>query len=89
MLALLSLLDEYVGVSNANAHLRAGLGRSMQVLVAHPPDVRPRAVHRQGLLADDQHVVARQVRVHVHPLKPDLQAGQQFAGFWWWVHGTH
>ena len=40
MLALLALADEYVGVSNANAHLRAGLGRSMQVLVAHPPEWR-------------------------------------------------
>jgi Tfp pilus assembly protein PilF len=40
MLALLALLDDYVGVSNANAHLRAGLGRPMQVLVAHPPEWR-------------------------------------------------
>ena len=40
MLALLTLLDEYIGVSNANAHLRAGLGGSMQVLVAHPPEWR-------------------------------------------------
>ena len=40
VLALLSLLDEYVGVSNANAHLRAGIGGSMQVLVAHPPEWR-------------------------------------------------
>ena len=40
ILALLAVLDEYVGVSNANAHLRAGLGRSMRVLVAHPPEWR-------------------------------------------------
>jgi tetratricopeptide (TPR) repeat protein len=40
MLALLSLVDEYVGVSNANAHLRAGLGGSMQVLVPNPPEWR-------------------------------------------------
>ena len=40
MLALLSVLDEYVGVSNANVHLRAGLAKPMQVLVAHPPEWR-------------------------------------------------
>ena len=39
-LALLALVDEYVGVSNANTHLRAGLAGSMQVLVAHPPEWR-------------------------------------------------
>jgi hypothetical protein len=40
MLALMSLLDEYVGVSNTNMHLRAGAGRSARVLVAHPPEYR-------------------------------------------------
>lgn len=42
MLALLSLVDEYIGVSNANAHLRAsaGAGATMQVLVPHPPEWR-------------------------------------------------
>jgi tetratricopeptide (TPR) repeat protein len=40
ILALLSVVDEYVGVSNANAHLRAGLGASMKVLVPHPPEWR-------------------------------------------------
>jgi tetratricopeptide (TPR) repeat protein len=42
MLALLSLADEYIGVSNANAHLRASAGRdkTMQVLVPHPPEWR-------------------------------------------------
>ena len=40
MLALLFLVDEYVGVSNANTHLRAGLGRSMEVLVPFPPEWR-------------------------------------------------
>lgn len=40
MLALLALLDEYVGVSNTNMHLRAGLGKGSAVLVAHPPDWR-------------------------------------------------
>jgi TPR repeat/Tetratricopeptide repeat len=40
MLALLSLLDEYVGVSNTNMHLMAGLGKMARVLVPHPPEWR-------------------------------------------------
>ena len=34
--ALLSLLDDYVGVSNTNMHILAGLGRHARVLVEHP-----------------------------------------------------
>jgi hypothetical protein len=34
MHALLSLIDDYVGVSNTNMHLRAALGRSARVLVS-------------------------------------------------------
>ena len=64
MLALLSLVDDYIGVSNANIHLRAALGKPMHVLVAHPPEWRwgvegersawfPEArVYRQGLNGD-------------------------------------
>lgn len=40
LLALLSLLDDYVGVSSTNMHLRAGLGRPARVLVPMPPDWR-------------------------------------------------
>lgn len=40
MLAALALIDEYVGVSNTNMHLRAGLGRTARVLVPHPPEFR-------------------------------------------------
>ena len=40
MLALMSVLDDYIGVSNFNTHLRAGLGRPMEVLVPHPPEWR-------------------------------------------------
>ncbi len=40
MLALLSLIDEYVAVSNTNVHLRAGAGRISRVLIPHPPDWR-------------------------------------------------
>jgi hypothetical protein len=40
MLALLSLLGEYVGVSNTNMHLMAGVGRTARVLIPHPPEWR-------------------------------------------------
>jgi tetratricopeptide repeat protein len=40
MAALLSLTDEYVGVSNTNMHLFAGLGRKARVLVPFPPEFR-------------------------------------------------
>jgi len=40
MTALLDVLDGYVGVSNTNMHLRAGLGRAAQVLVPYPPEFR-------------------------------------------------
>lgn len=40
LLALLALLDDYVGVSSTNMHLRAGLGRAARVLVPMPPDWR-------------------------------------------------
>ena len=59
-LALVTLLDEYVGVSNTNMHLRAGAGRGAHVLVPWPPEWRwlrgpgrsawfgDMAVHRQA-----------------------------------------
>jgi len=34
------LVDEYVGVSNTNMHLRAGLQRTAQVLVPRPSEWR-------------------------------------------------
>ena len=40
MLALLALLDDYVGVSNTNTHLRATVGKTARVLVPHPVDWR-------------------------------------------------
>ena len=40
MLALLALLDEYIGVSNTNMHLRAGTGKSARVLVPRPAEWR-------------------------------------------------
>lgn len=40
MLALLAVLDDYVGVSNTNTHLRAGAGRTARVLVPWPVEWR-------------------------------------------------
>ena len=40
MLALLALLDEYIGVSNTNMHLRAAVGKTARVLVPCPPEWR-------------------------------------------------
>lgn len=39
-LALLDVLDGYVGVSNTNIHLRAALGKTGKVLVPFPPEWR-------------------------------------------------
>lgn len=38
--ALISAVDDYVGVSNTNTHLRAATGGRMTVLVPHPPEWR-------------------------------------------------
>lgn len=40
MLALLELVDEYVGVSNTNIHLRAGVGKTARVLMPAPAEWR-------------------------------------------------
>jgi tetratricopeptide (TPR) repeat protein len=40
MLALLELVDEYVGVSNTNMHIRAGAGKPARVLVPAPAEWR-------------------------------------------------
>ena len=40
MLALLALLDDYVGVSNTNMHLRAAVAKPARVLVTHPGEYR-------------------------------------------------
>ena len=39
-LALMSLLDDYIGVSNTNMHLRAAAGKSARVLVTYPGEYR-------------------------------------------------
>ena len=40
MLALMALIDEVVGVSNTNMHLRAAVGGKAHVLVTHPAEYR-------------------------------------------------
>ena len=52
MLALLSLLDGYAGMSSTNIHLRAGLGRGGEVLVPFPPDWRWQASGRSAWFPD-------------------------------------
>lgn len=38
--AVLSLIDEYAGVSNTNMHIRAGVGKTARVLVPFPAEFR-------------------------------------------------
>jgi hypothetical protein len=40
MLALLALIDDYVGVSNTNMHLRAAVGKTARVLIPAPAEWR-------------------------------------------------
>jgi hypothetical protein len=40
MLALMEQLDDYIGVSNTNMHLRASVGKTARVLVPHLQDFR-------------------------------------------------
>lgn len=40
MLALLYMIDDYIGVSNTNMHLRAAAGRTARVLVPNPAEWR-------------------------------------------------
>jgi Flp pilus assembly protein TadD len=40
MAALLGMVDEYVGVSNTNMHIRAGVGKAARVLIPFPPEFR-------------------------------------------------
>lgn len=40
ILALMTLIDDYVAVSNTNLHLRAGHGKCCRVLVPNPPEFR-------------------------------------------------
>jgi len=69
MLALLDIVDDYVGVSNTNMHMRAGLNRGARVLVPRPSEWRWMAygntspwfpgfhVYRQGLDGDWQNAL--------------------------------
>ena len=39
-LAAMTLVDDYIGVSSTNVHLRAGAGGTARVLVPFPPEWR-------------------------------------------------
>ena len=70
MLALLDALDEYVGVSNTNMHLMAGLGKTARVLIPFPAEWRWMAsgdespwfpgfaMYRQGVAGDWREALA-------------------------------
>ncbi|MGH8765013.1 MAG: hypothetical protein ACRET8_04800, partial [Burkholderiales bacterium] len=69
MLALLARIDEYVGVSNTNMHLRAALGREARVLASRGAEFRwmsdggqspwfpGMVVYRQGAFGDWQDAI--------------------------------
>lgn len=71
MLALLAVIDEYIGVSSTNMHLRASAGRTARVLVPWPAEWRWMAtggaspwfpgfrVYRQGLNGDWSEALGR------------------------------
>ena len=40
MLSLLTILDDYIGVSNTNMHLRLAVQKTAKVLIPHPPEWR-------------------------------------------------
>ena len=84
MLALMSLLDDYIGVSNTNTHLRAGVGKTGRVLVPNPPDWRWMmnhgrtspwfpgfTVYRQSLNGDWDTALA-DLKRDLHPMEPPL-----------------
>jgi hypothetical protein len=82
VLALLAVLDDYVGVSNTNVHLRAGTGRAARVLVPCPPEWRWMAtgdespwfpgftVYRQGPDGDWSDALARLTRDLLNSCRP-------------------
>jgi tetratricopeptide (TPR) repeat protein len=84
MLALLALLDEYIGVSNTNMHLRAAAGRTARVLVPVPAEWRWMqsgrsspwfpgfGIYRQSLQGDWSNALAR--------LAADLEANHRPGG---------
>ena len=74
MLAVLALIEDYIGVSNTNMHLRAGAGRTARVLVPQPPEWRWMAageespwfpgfrIYRQGIDGDWGEALAKLAR---------------------------
>jgi hypothetical protein len=82
MLALLALIDEYIGVSNTNMHLRAAAGRTARVLVPAPAEWRWMqhgrtspwfpgfSIYRQSLQGD----WTRAIEALRHDLESALQA---------------
>ncbi|MDP3584461.1 MAG: tetratricopeptide repeat protein [Thiobacillus sp.] len=49
MLALLSFLDDYIGVDNTNMHLSACVSKPCRILVPHPPEWRAMSESRHSI----------------------------------------
>jgi len=87
MLALLALIDEYIGVSNTNMHLRAAAGGTAHVLVPCPAEWRWMAagdsspwfpgfsIYRQGLDGNWGPAFAK-LRQTLHDLRTPASAGE-------------
>ncbi len=89
MLALLALIDDYIGVSNTNMHLRAGVGKTARVLVPSPPDWRWMmnhartspwfpgfSVYRQSLRGDWNAALA-ELKRDLNLREPQMNANQE------------
>ena len=84
MLALLAVIDDYVGVSNTNMHLRASAGRTARVLVPYPAEWRWMARGREspwfpGFRVYRQTLTGRWERA-LAELRADLAAAGAAAG---------
>jgi tetratricopeptide (TPR) repeat protein len=73
MLAVLSLLDEYVAVSNTNVHLRASAGRASRVLVPSPAEWRWLAAGRASPWFPDTVVYRQTLNGDWKPALAELQ----------------
>lgn len=84
MLALLALIDDYVGVSNTNMHLRAAVGRTARVLVPVPAEWRWMQSGRSSPWFPGFSIYRQSLRGHwsaaLAALKCDLEANYGRAG---------
>jgi len=81
MLALLTIIDDYVGVDNTNMHLSAGVGKACRILVPHPPEWRMMAMGKASLWFPGFTLYRQQIDGDwgsaIQQLERDLAAGLQ------------